>query len=247
MRVCSVHGSREKRLIYGGKRYLFRHSLMHEMKNKERESVGGVEEKTKGDYVVSIRVEALSLLTCASGLLLFSTWTCFVEFDDDDDWGPATPTTRSRCNQSSARSMVSENTAETDRNISRDSSPNVSSLIEVSCTRPGACGPSAGELAGDTVVDVLRVAHLPGSASINRRTLAFACSGKPVPAYLLTTSTTLRRVSMISFLIAVSVEFAVEGVATALDWLPLLLDPTASETRKLRSSCICCSICLVAY
>lgn len=200
---------------------------MHEMKRKE-------------DYVVSMRVvdNVLSSLRVCSALF------CVFAAAAAPDEVPATPTTRNRCNQSSARSMVSENTVDTERSISMDSSPKVRSLIEVSWTRSGApCGPSAGELAGEAVEDVLNVAHLPGSARINLRTLAFACSGKPVPAYLLTTSTTLRRVSMISFLIAVRVEFAVEGVATAFDWL----DPTASDTRKLRSSCICCSICLVAY
>lgn len=146
-----------------------------------------------------------------------------------------TPTECRRSSQRSARSTVSEKTEDTDCSISTDSLPKLRSLAEVSS---GCWG-----------VDEFKSAQRLGRARINDRTLAFACSGNPAPAYLVMTSTTLRNVSMTSFLMAanapdVLVEtVVVEVVVVVLVVLVVVGEPVAMDTTTFRRRDICCWIC----
>lgn len=202
-------------------------------------SKGGVA-PTCCSVVVVVVVVVDSMMTSPS---LFGRWV--------EDWR-VTPTECNLSSQRSARSAVSEKTVATDCNISTDSQPKFNSLMEVSCS--WGDGPRVGDEIGDCVVVVVEtgvevefnIAHRLGRARINVRTLALACSGRPVPAYLLMTSTTFRNVSMTSFLIDAKVPAGLL-VVVVVDTVREVEDPVARDTKRVRRRCICCSICWVAY
>lgn len=89
--------------------------------------------------------------------------------------------------------------------------------------------------------------HRLGKFKIKPRTATRACWGNELPAYLLMTSTTFRNVSTMSFLIDDNMDGDGPGTASEFVEEEVVVEDVASDTRKLRSSVICCSMCWTAY